>query len=255
MKAGMSLCRTNPRNPDTDAPPKKIIHPPSSPSSIMAAKFESNGCGSFGAQSVHKGTVPFSRKSISMMPKDEKMKSKRAHDDDDQAHFEAKIPTQERPKVRHVLFKKQVRMKNIDRIEELSQDDIDSIWYSKQEYLQMKRKAVLFLERIKKEDMDDRGKIMRKIESEDDYCDLGLEGHTAHGRSTRQHLRKAAADAIFLEQEMPEGHKGLGEDRRYRLAQVYQAYSSQAQCNAQRRAVQLSRDIGSGKQEVCNQIR
>jgi len=100
---------------------------------------------------------------------------------------------------------------------ELTEEDLDALWYTKDEY-ELSKKSQLFIIKLM-----DRG--MGSLENDDELCPRGLEGRTRAGARRKRKSIEAAWDAVLGEQEKQWDE---GRFNSFTLARVYLESAAQS---------------------------
>jgi len=104
---------------------------------------------------------------------------------------------------------------------ELTEEDIDALWYTKEEF-NLSKKSQLFI--IK---MMERG--MSALEDDDELCPRGLEGRTRTGSRRKNKIIETAWDVVLGEQERQWEE---GRFSTWALARIYFEYAAESAMDA-----------------------
>jgi len=104
---------------------------------------------------------------------------------------------------------------------ELTEDDVDALWYTKEEF-QLSRKSQMFIVKLM-----ERG--MSSLEDDEELCPRGLESRTRLGARRKNETIEASWDAVLGEQEKQWQE---GKFSAWSLARIYFEASAQSSMEA-----------------------
>jgi hypothetical protein len=140
-----------------------------------------------------------------------------------------------------VRFSNRVLYRNIPHLNNISKQQIDSTWYTQEEYLDIKSKLELTLKSQKSG--------LLGLDNCEELCFRGLEARTRQGSILRKTNQWNALEAVLHEQDR---QSSLGMYSSDDVAKIYVNNSFRARCGARAKGLSDAREAsaGSTKEEI-----